>query len=362
MKTLFVFNHPAPYKVHVFNKLSELTDIQVVFERKRAKDRPDSFYSANKYNFPVVFLKHGAFSNENTMTAELKKFIKKNHQEYDLIVMNGYSTIAEMRTIRYLIRHKIPYILQINGGVIKKDKGWKRKLKTYFISHAYKYLSPCEDADEYLLHYGARKEDIYHYPYGNYFNDEIIKTIVDQKRKEEIRQKWNLPKGKIFINASQFIERKNNMQLISIFKNRKESLVLVGSGKEKEKYQSVIEKENLKNIYLMDYLNKEDLFELLQGCDYFITLSYEDIFGHTTLEAMANGLPVISSNRVISSKDIIENGKNGFLVDITNENDIINAIESIDSCSSKEAIETAKANTIEKSSERINEILKAINK
>ena len=48
MKTLFVFNHPAPYKVHVFNILSELTDIQVIFERRTAKDRPNSFYANNE--------------------------------------------------------------------------------------------------------------------------------------------------------------------------------------------------------------------------------------------------------------------------------------------------------------------------
>ena len=62
MKTLFVFNHPAPYKVNVFNKLSPLTDIQVIFERKKAKDRPTSFYAGNDYKFPVIFLKYGAFS------------------------------------------------------------------------------------------------------------------------------------------------------------------------------------------------------------------------------------------------------------------------------------------------------------
>ena len=362
MKTLFVFNHPAPYKVHVFNELSKLTDIQVIFERQKAKDRPASFYVANDYNFPVIFFKGCEFSNENTFTGKLKQHLKKHHQDYDLIVMNGYSTIAEMKAIRYLIKHHIPYVLQINGGIIKKDKSWKKKLKTYFISHADKYMSPCIEADEYLIYYGAKKENILHYPYGNYFAKEIITQPVSEEEKNAIRQKWNLPKGKIFVNASQFIERKNNLQLISIFKDREEQLLLIGSGKEKEKYEKIIKDNNIKNIHLMDFLKKEDLFEVLRGCDAFITLSYEDIFGHTTLEAMANGLPVISSDRVISSKDIIQNGKNGFLVDINKESDIINAIQSIDSCSPKEAINTAKANTIEKSAERISQIIQEIKK
>ena len=69
------------------------------------------------------------------------------------------------------------------------------------------------------------------------------------------------------MNASQFIERKNNMQLISLFKDREESLLLIGSGKEKEKYEKFIKDNNIRNIILMDFLKKQELFEVLQACD-----------------------------------------------------------------------------------------------
>ncbi len=360
MKTLFVFNHPAPYKVKVYNELAKLKDIQVIFERESAKDRPSSFYEDNEYNFPVIFFKKGYFSNENTCSSELRKYIKKHHQEYDIIVMNGYSTFAEMKAIRYMVRHKIPYVLQINGGIKKKDNCIKRRMKKFYISHATKYLSPCTEADKYLVYYGARQEDIFHYPYGNYFDSEIVNKIPSQKEKEEIRKKWNLPNNKIFINASQFIERKNNMELISIFKDREETLLLIGSGKEKEKYEKYIKDNNIKNIIIMDFLKKNDLFEVLKCCDAFITLSFEDIFGHTTLEAMANGLPVISSDRVVSSLDLITNGVNGYIVDLNNRDEIINAINSIKEDMGKAAIETAKNNTIECSAKKLNEILETL--
>ena len=360
MKTLFVFNHPAPYKVHVFNELNKLTDIQVIFEREKAKDRPDSFYYANKYDFPVVFFNSCYFSSENTWTGKVKQYIKKHHQEYDVIVMNGYSTIAEMRAIKYLIKHKIKYVLQINGGVIKKENSLKKKIKTYYISHAYKYFSPCLEADKYLTYYGARQEDIFHYPYGNLFNKDVLDKPIEQKEKEELRKKWNLPSGKIFVNASQFIERKNNIQLIELFKNREENLLLIGSGKEKEKYQKIISDNNIKNIQIIDYLKREDLFEVLKASDYFITLSFQDIFGHTTIEAMANGLPVISSDRVISSLDLTENGKNGYIVDIADNDKIISAIENIDKCSREESLKTAKEHTIEKTASSLAGLLKEI--
>ena len=72
---------------------------------------------------------------------------------------------------------------------------------------------------------------------------------------------------------------------------------------------------------------------------------------------MANGLPVISSDRVVSSLDIIRNGENGYLVDIDNEQEIIKAIESVNPNMDQTAIETAKNNTIEKSAKKLHELL-----
>lgn len=357
MKVLFVFNHPAPYKVHVYNELIKISDIEVLFEREYAKDRPNDFYIANEYNFPVHFLKDGYFSNENTRSNKLRKFIKDNHQKYDAIVMNGYSTFAEMKAIRYMIKHHIPYILQINGGIIKKDGCLKKKLKNYFISHAAKYFSPCTEADKYLVHYGARENDIYHYPYGNYFEDEIIKKPLSNDEKKAVREKWNLPNGRLFVNASQFIERKNNFELISIFKDRPENLLLVGSGKEQGKYEKFIKDNNIKNIFILGFQKKKELFEILSSADCFITLSNEDIFGHTTVEAMANGLPVISSNRVVSSVDLIRDGINGYLVDINNREMINKAIDNSIDLKPEEAIKTAHNNTVEKSASKLKELL-----
>ena len=55
MKVLFVFNHPAPYKVKYFNKLAKHVDLTVIFERKAAKDRNPRFYAGNVYNFKHIF-------------------------------------------------------------------------------------------------------------------------------------------------------------------------------------------------------------------------------------------------------------------------------------------------------------------
>lgn len=357
MKVLIVFNHPAPYKVKLFNELSKKLDLFVIFERKYAKDRPANFYNEKKFEFKNIVYERGYLCRENSFTFKLKNYIKQNHQNYDLIVMNGYATISEQIAINYMIKHKIPYILYINGGVIReKENKLIKKLKRRYISNAIGYLSPNEKASLYLTYYGANKS-IIHYPYCTYFEHDIKNGSMNEKQRNELREKYGLPKGKLFISASNFIKRKNNFELFDVFKDKDCSLVLYGDGPLKKQYEKYLVKNNIKNVYLKDFVFSNELMDIMSCCDCFITLSKEDIYGHTTLEAFASGIPVISSNKVVSSLTVIKDYENGFLVGSKKEIDY--AIEKIDySVMSKNCIETAKQFSIEKEADVITEGLK----
>ncbi len=362
MKILIVFNHPAPYKIRLFNELSKYFDLDVIFERNKATDRPDDFYNAKEVNFNVTVYENGYIGRENSNTGKLTKYIKEHHNEYDLIIMNGYSTFTEMRAIHYMKKHNIPYVLYINGGLIKKETKLKKKIKQYFISSAFHYFSPCEQADEYLEYYGADKNKISHYIYSTVFEKDILTKPLSKKEKMEIRKELNLPEGDLYISASQFIKRKNNTQLIDCFKRLDSTLLLVGDGKQKEEYNKIIASENINNVIIFPFEKREKLFQIMKCCDGFITLSTEDIYGHTTNEAMAMGLPVLSSNRVVGSRHLIKDGENGFLVDLSQNSEIIVKIKDLKNISSLNAINTAKENTIEKMVESMVNIIKKLEK
>lgn len=361
MKALIVFNHPAPYKVRGFNELSKYVELDVIFERQSAKNRPRSFYNTNDYRFNVMFLKRGAFCNENSNTKELINYLKRNHTKYDHIIMNGYSTFTEMRAIRYMNKNNIKFILMINGGLIKKETKLKRKIKQNFISSAQYYLSPSKEADDYLIYYGANKENIFHYPYSSIYEKDILIKPLKVKEKMELRQRLGLPNNKIIISCSQFIRRKNNLKLLEIFKDRKETLLLIGDGEEKEAYLEYIKTNNIINIIIKPFLIRDDLLNYMKASDALITLSKEDIYGHTILEAMAMGLPVISSNKVISALSLINNGVNGFKVNITDNKEINTAITRVDySKMSQSSLNIIRNYTIEKTGLKLFEALENI--
>lgn len=328
MKVLFVFNHPAPYKVELLNRISKSIDLMVLFERRQNADRNPSFYASNKIEFPHQFLKGIPFGNENFLSWQIKKHIKEN--KYDLIVMNGYSTIAEIIALNYLIKHKIPYVLYVNGGVIRKDKPLKLKLKRKFITNAKSYYSPNEIADAYLIHYGARKEDIRNYPYSTISEKEIASAPFNDEEKQNILNKYGIPSDKpLFISAGQFIDRKNNLYLLEMFLERPQyNLVLVGEGEQKELLEKYIKEHNMTNVFMVPFLKRTDLFPLIKSCSAFITLSKEDIYGHVINESLSQGKPVISSSKVVAAKTLITNGKNGYVVNLLKE-EILSAIDNV---------------------------------
>ena len=363
MKVLIVFNHPAPYKVRLFNELAKDIELDVIFERQSASDRPKQFYNCNGYAFNAKFLTKGAFGNENSNTPELKKYIAENYKNYDYIIMNGYSTITEIRAIRYMKKKHIPFILYINGGVIRKENWFKHRFKKSLIKSAFHYFSPCDEASEFLKDYGVVNSQISTYIYSTFYDRDVLNEPLSSQDKSILRAKFGLPKeGKIFVSAGQFIDRKNNEQLITQFIGRKDTLLLVGAGPNRSSYERLIKQANMNNVIIRDFLERDELFKIMRACDCFVTLSKEDIFGHTTNEAMCCGLPVISSDKVISSLHLIKNDYNGYLVDLKDNQQIQTALNKVNDEMSINSLETARENTIEKSAKIHLELLKGLNK
>ena len=348
-KVLIVFNHPAPYKVKLFNELSKSVDLTVIFERNSASDRNKSFYETRDYKFKTVKVKGIKVGREGFISNQVAKHIKNNH--YDLIIMNGYSHYAEMKAIKYMKRHRIPYVLYINGGIIKsKESKFKKSLKTKYISGAKYYISPDKRSNEYLVYYGASKDKIFNYNYSTIYKHEVLPKPYSMEEKLIMRREASISDEKVFVSCGQLIERKNYLELISVWKNFNSSygLYIIGDGKLKPELQKYIDENHLTNVHLLGYMKRPEMFHFYHLADAFVFPSDEDIYGHVINEAMSQGLPVISTPNVNASQKLIKNGINGFLVSALESKQFINAVnDCLKIDMSQNAIATAYENTLE---------------
>ena len=352
-KVLIVFNHPAPYKVRLFNELSKTFELHVIFEREKASDRNNKFYYENEYRFFHHHVKGIPLGRENFISNRIVRHIK--NRKYDLVIMNGYSTFAEMKTIRYLKRNKIPYVFYINGGIIKPNEcKFKKNLKTKYISGAKAYLSPDENSNKYLEYYGANPEVIYNYPYSTIYEHELTKL----PKVESVRVF-----DKVFVSSGQLIKRKNYMSLVKEWKNYPENygLYIYGDGKEKNKIQRFIQKNHMKNVVLAGFLNHRKMLDSFNDADVFLFPSNEDIYGHVVNEALSQGIPVISTKKVNASLKLIKDKYNGFLLDELSGQPLKDAIEfCLNNNLAANCVESATPYTIEKSANAHVEILNEV--
>lgn len=109
--------------------------------------------------------------------------------------------------------------------------------------------------------------------------------------------------------------------------NESIKFVIVGTGKEKETYESYITKNQLENHVIL-LGRRHDIPQILKSSDLFILPSLNEAFGLVLLEAMIAGLPVIAT-RNGGIPEIIKDGENGILVPPKDADAIEKAIEQI---------------------------------
>ena len=69
-------------------------------------------------------------------------------------------------------------------------------------------------------------------------------------------------------------------------------------------------------------MKSEELSEYYKAADLFVLPTREDIWGLVINEAMNYGLPVITTTACVAVQELVENYKNGFILNIKNENEM----------------------------------------
>ena len=74
-------------------------------------------------------------------------------------------------------------------------------------------------------------------------------------------------------------------------------------------------KNNLSNyVTLHGFQGKENLHKILSASSIYLMCSYTESFGIVLLEAMSFGIPCIAFDSAEGAREVIENGKNGYLI------------------------------------------------
>lgn len=133
--------------------------------------------------------------------------------------------------------------------------------------------------------------------------------------REEKREQLGIkPDDILILSVGELQKRKNHqviIEAIAALKNDKIKYIICGQGVLENHLRAVVAKNNLQNqVFFLGY--RQDIPEIMSACDIFAHPSVREGLGLASLEAMASGLPLITSN-VQGVPDYVENGVTGYM-------------------------------------------------
>ena len=130
--------------------------------------------------------------------------------------------------------------------------------------------------------------------------------------------------------VGQFIYRKGYDVLIdaAALLDKEYGFYIVGGTPTKE-YIDQINRRHLTNIHFINFMNKNELKKYFSIADVFVHPTREDIWGLVINEAMANGIPVVTTNRCIAGIEMIKDTDVGIITRINSPNELARGIETV---------------------------------
>ncbi len=125
--------------------------------------------------------------------------------------------------------------------------------------------------------------------------------------------------GTLIVSAGRLVPSKGFRGLIEVMprilkKIPDATLLIFGEGPQEAELKEAISRRHLGNhVVLSDYVPQDVLYRYLEAADLFVLNAFHETFSHQVLEAMAVGVPVVTT-RVGGTPEILEHEKEGLLV------------------------------------------------
>ena len=284
----------------VYDFLRPLADLDTISHLYIFRDSCGYKYEKLYYHSPKY--------NKNTIITQLSKVILMvRHMPKDTKICIGVYEIPH-GVIAYLMGKfwRIPVVISIisNPGYTVIRKGLRKKLSNFMYKRCSAITVTGTKSKNFLIQNGINRKKIFIIVCP--IDIEYFKVIPSVKKKYDIISIGRLsPEKELF----------NLLKIVSILKNSMPNIKvgIAGNGPERKKIEMEISRLHLEsNVDMLGYI--KDTADCFNSGRIFVLTSSSEGLPRTILQAMACGLPCVSSD-VGDISDIITNGINGYLIE-----------------------------------------------
>lgn len=299
------------YKIHVACNLSEIDPMS---EEKRKK--LIRFFEKNNIVYYHIDFPRGIGSIYKNFEVykQLKKIFKNN--EYQFI--HTHSPLASIFSRIFALFHSIPIIYTAHGFQFFKNgpkKDWLIFFPIEYIFSIFTDLVITINNEDYQLAKKMKFKKVEYVPgVGiDYKKIQESKLISRISRKDLGLSKEDV----VLLSVGELSNRKNHEVVIQAIEKLPNNIkyLICGTGELNEYLQELVTKKNLDNrVTLLGY--RTDVYDIMNISDIFVFPSKREGLGLAAIEAMASGLPLITSN-INGINDYSQQGYTGYLCNPT---------------------------------------------
>jgi glycosyltransferase involved in cell wall biosynthesis len=252
---------------------------------------------------------------------------------------------AGISFVDYGNKNKIPYLVRCAGSDIqvsdRGDYGARRDLKIDKLIKTKLVQIPCLISISNSVYEEYKKLTVTDESIVSITNGVSTNLFDEIQIDKEIYNKYNIPKDyKLFLSVGRNHPKKNFKLLFKVAKGLKErnfiKFIFLIVGDNTDELNKYLTEDIKENILLLDsfgidfedgvpIIPHRDLISLYKASDLFVFPSYIETFGIVLIEAMAAGLPIVTTD-VEGCRDLVSDGENGYLLDPENSNDFVDKI------------------------------------
>lgn len=277
----------------------------------------NSFSNKFKDDIKKIGIKKIILESNRTITSffEISKIIKKINPEI-IFSVQMHANVLMLLINLFLFKNNLKILCCERLSPQSYHGNIKGKIIIFLAKILYKY------ADKIICNSKGLSDEIKEISNSKNITHIYNPTLKNDFKKLAYKNKVNEKpflnkKKKIIISIGRFDENKNQMMLlkaINDLENKKDlELVLLGEGYKKKDLIDYSKKINFRNkLHILGF--KKNPYPYLARSDLFVLTSNFEGLPNVLIEAMSLGIPIISTNSPSGPKEILLNGKAGFLV------------------------------------------------
>ena len=244
------------------------------------------------------------------------------NQHYDAVLVYGWSRATNLMAIGAAFATNMPVLLRGETNLLNSLSSFKKGLKSAVLKPLFAatsgFLSIGRHNSEFYGAWGVPMQKIHLAPYSVDNEYWLAQATKFSGHKSQLKCDLGFGPGTpIILFSGKLISMKRPLDLLQAFesvsKKLPSGLVFLGDGQLRGQLEAYVRDRRLTNVKFVGFKNQTELAPYFAMSDVFVLPSGFEPWGLVLNEALCFGLPVIASDKVGATGDLVQHGINGFV-------------------------------------------------